>query len=125
MTEQLMYIADITCQGRIVSVLEGGYGRFSNTGELDRGSFAMCVKAHVGVLSGQCRRYADITDDEVTSPPRRAVEEDEADDERTRYCTCGTDGEDGSFMIECSNGNAAKAGSTLHVSAWTCPKRKR
>ena len=69
----------------------------------------MCVKAHVGVLSGQCRRYADITDDVESSPPRRKlVEDDDGDDERTRYCTCGTDGEDGSFMIECSNGKCCK-----------------
>jgi hypothetical protein len=110
MTEQLMYIADITCEGRIVSVLEGGYGRFSNSGSLDRVSFAMCVQAHVGVLAGQSRQYPDVTDDaaESSSPPRRRVENDEGDDERIRYCTCGTDGEDGSFMIECSNGKCCK-----------------
>ena len=58
-TKNLVKLANICCQGRIISVLEGGYGKWTkNTGddpkkmELNRDSFAKSVAAHVLALSG-------------------------------------------------------------------------
>eukprot|EP00939_MAST-03C_sp_MAST-3C-sp1_P001936 g1936.t1 len=106
LTEQIMYVADICCEGRVVSTLEGGYGRFSlKSNNIDRSSLAQCTAAHVGVLSGQCRKWKDIVDDPDDEDIMKDDNSSDSDDEKIRYCTCGTDGGDGGFMIECSNGS--------------------
>lgn len=56
-----MEVADICCQGRVISVLEGGYGTYaksSMTGQvesdndhrLDRSTFCDCALRHVSAL---------------------------------------------------------------------------
>ena len=50
---QIMEVADICCQGRVVSVLEGGYGRMpSSTNEnlLDKSIFSLCAAMHLSAL---------------------------------------------------------------------------
>ena len=73
-TSSLSRVADICCEGRIVSVLEGGYGRLASrrkskpTSEaeppmqdsLDRTSLARVCAAHVGTLAGLTRMYVDF-----------------------------------------------------------------
>jgi acetoin utilization deacetylase AcuC-like enzyme len=55
-TRKIMEIADICCHGRVVSVLEGGYGRSpvpSADGihtELDRALFAECAIRHLQAM---------------------------------------------------------------------------
>jgi acetoin utilization deacetylase AcuC-like enzyme len=51
-TRKILEIADICCQGRVVSVLEGGYGR-STPGaglELDRSNLAECALRHLHAM---------------------------------------------------------------------------
>ncbi|GKY98023.1 hypothetical protein MPSEU_000760400 [Mayamaea pseudoterrestris] len=53
-TRKILEVADICCQGRVVSVLEGGYGRSSNvpsagTG-LDRTMFSECAIRHLHAM---------------------------------------------------------------------------
>ena len=51
-TRKVLEIADICCQGRVVSVLEGGYGR-STPGpglELDRSNLAECATRHLQAM---------------------------------------------------------------------------
>lgn len=52
MTRELMGIANLCCDGRVVSVLEGGYGHYSRVVGIDRTSLARNVCAHVGALAG-------------------------------------------------------------------------
>jgi len=60
-TQKIIEIADICCQGRVVSVLEGGYGRTptpevspensdSKGSHLDRTAFAECAMQHIRAL---------------------------------------------------------------------------
>jgi SHAQKYF class myb-like DNA-binding protein len=54
-TRKILEIADICCQGRVVSVLEGGYGRTPSTvpgsdGGLDRALFADCAVRHLQAM---------------------------------------------------------------------------
>lgn len=52
-TRKVLEVADICCQGRVVSVLEGGYGRSlptSNTHELDRSNLAECAVRHLQAM---------------------------------------------------------------------------
>lgn len=55
-TRKVMEIADICCQGRVVSVLEGGYGRTpanSSPGDnvpLDKSAFSDCAVRHVHAM---------------------------------------------------------------------------
>ena len=64
LTEQLMRVANVVCEGKIVSVLEGGYGRLSSgnsaspdsskrqrVAKMDRELFVNCVLSHVKSLS--------------------------------------------------------------------------
>jgi len=58
-TRQICKVANVCCEGRVVSVLEGGYGSWvKNKGddpkrmELNRDGFAKCVSSHVLGLSG-------------------------------------------------------------------------
>ena len=60
-TEQLLGVAAICCPGRVVSVLEGGYGSFEPTKETESGwmvsraQLAENVGAHLSALAGvQC-----------------------------------------------------------------------
>jgi acetoin utilization deacetylase AcuC-like enzyme len=51
-TRKVLEVADICCQGRVVSVLEGGYGRSPPNGEaaLDRSNLAECAARHVHAM---------------------------------------------------------------------------
>ena len=52
-TQQIQEVASICCEGRIVSVLEGGYGRQQkrqNRLALDRKNFAKCVLSQIAAL---------------------------------------------------------------------------
>lgn len=55
-TRKVLEIADICCQGRVVSVLEGGYGRHPPTGNydptkpLDKSLFSECAMRHVHAM---------------------------------------------------------------------------
>lgn len=50
-TRKILEIADICCQGRVVSVLEGGYGRTPVMGTgLDRTLFAECAIRHLQAM---------------------------------------------------------------------------
>jgi acetoin utilization deacetylase AcuC-like enzyme len=48
-TRRILEIADICCQGRVVSVLEGGYGRSTRDG-LDRTGFGLAAIQHLHAL---------------------------------------------------------------------------
>ncbi len=47
-----MEVADICCQGRVVSVLEGGYGKPTNSGGdlLDKSMISECAMKHLQAL---------------------------------------------------------------------------
>jgi acetoin utilization deacetylase AcuC-like enzyme len=55
-TRKILEIADICCQGRVVSVLEGGYGRHTTTGvhdpaePLDKSLFSECAIRHAHAM---------------------------------------------------------------------------
>lgn len=51
-TRKILEIADICCQGRVVSVLEGGYGRTPTGGgeALDRSNLAECAARHLHAM---------------------------------------------------------------------------
>lgn len=55
-TRKVLEIADICCQGRVVSVLEGGYGRnpptgtFDPTQPLDKSLFSECAMRHIHAM---------------------------------------------------------------------------
>lgn len=52
-TRQILQVADICCNGRVVSVLEGGYGRPKRSSQekgLDRSMFAECAVRHLHAL---------------------------------------------------------------------------
>lgn len=52
-TRKILEIADICCQGRVVSVLEGGYGRTASgpdNASLDRTLFAECAVRHLHAM---------------------------------------------------------------------------
>jgi acetoin utilization deacetylase AcuC-like enzyme len=56
-TRKILEIADICCQGRVVSVLEGGYGRTPPSPllngirqDLDRGAFGECAVRHLHAM---------------------------------------------------------------------------
>jgi len=58
-TRKILEIADICCQGRVVSVLEGGYGRTppadasipdDGTNSLDKSAFSECAMRHVHAM---------------------------------------------------------------------------
>jgi acetoin utilization deacetylase AcuC-like enzyme len=55
-TRKIMEIADICCQGRVVSVLEGGYGTTPPAGSndpnepLDKSTFSECAMRHVHAM---------------------------------------------------------------------------
>jgi acetoin utilization deacetylase AcuC-like enzyme len=55
-TRKILEIADICCQGRVVSVLEGGYGRHPTTGvydptqPLDKSMFSECAIRHIHAM---------------------------------------------------------------------------
>lgn len=55
-TRKILEIADICCQGRVVSVLEGGYGRHTTTGAydptqpLDKSLFSECAVRHMHAM---------------------------------------------------------------------------
>ena len=56
MTEQIMGVANLCCDGKIVSVLEGGYGELKEQGGkwvFDREVLAANAAAHVRALSGR------------------------------------------------------------------------
>lgn len=58
-TEKLKRVATVCCRGRLVSVLEGGYGSMSTEKELsglELDGFAACAMAHVDALSSQSSR---------------------------------------------------------------------
>ena len=48
-----MEVADFCCQGRVVSVLEGGYGRNPSSPDeklLDKSIFSKCALMHISAL---------------------------------------------------------------------------
>lgn len=50
---QIMEVADICCHGRLVSVLEGGYGQPSESNPdslLDKSMISECARAHLQAL---------------------------------------------------------------------------
>ena len=52
-TRRILEVADICCQGRVVSVLEGGYGRTSadpDSSALDRTLFSECAIRHLHAM---------------------------------------------------------------------------
>ena len=52
-TQQIQEVASVCCQGKVISVLEGGYGRQQKKGNqlmLDRRNFARCVLSQVAAL---------------------------------------------------------------------------
>lgn len=52
-THQIMRVANLCCQGRLVSVLEGGYGKqVDGAPAIDRAPFAKAVAAHAFALAG-------------------------------------------------------------------------
>ena len=56
LTKEIQHVADICCEGRVVSVLEGGYGtqvheRKTGTWSFNREQFAANVASHVKVLT--------------------------------------------------------------------------
>ena len=52
-TQSVMQVADICCNGRVVSILEGGYGNHRRRSEpIDRSSLARVCAAHVCTLAG-------------------------------------------------------------------------
>ena len=57
-TRQLLRVANVCCPGRLVSVLEGGYGTLKETKDtqtgyaLDRDNLAENVGAHLSALAG-------------------------------------------------------------------------
>ena len=52
-TREIMQVANMTCSGRVVSVMEGGYGHYSRAHGIDRSSLARNVAAHVSALAGR------------------------------------------------------------------------
>ena len=52
LTEQLAAVANLTANGRVVSVLEGGYGKPMAAGGFDRSVLATNCQAHVAGLAG-------------------------------------------------------------------------
>ena len=52
LTEQLVAVANLTANGRVVSVLEGGYGKPMAAGGFDRSVLATNCQAHVAGLAG-------------------------------------------------------------------------
>jgi len=52
LTEQLVAVANLSANGRIVSVLEGGYGKPMEAGGFDRSVLATNCEAHVAGLAG-------------------------------------------------------------------------
>lgn len=52
LTEQLVTVANLTGNGRVVSVLEGGYGKPKEAGGFDRSLLATNCQAHVAGLAG-------------------------------------------------------------------------
>ena len=52
LTEQLVAVANLTANGRVVSVLEGGYGKPKAEGGFDRSVLATNCQAHVSGLAG-------------------------------------------------------------------------
>jgi acetoin utilization deacetylase AcuC-like enzyme len=52
LTEQLVTVANLTANGRVVSVLEGGYGKPMVAGGFDRSLLASNCQAHVAGLAG-------------------------------------------------------------------------
>ena len=52
LTEQLVTVANLTANGRVVSVLEGGYGKPMAAGGFDRSLLASNCQAHVAGLAG-------------------------------------------------------------------------
>lgn len=53
-TSKILEVADICCQGRVVSVLEGGYGRTPSSEDnpvLDKRVFAECASKHIQALT--------------------------------------------------------------------------
>lgn len=60
-TRKILEVADICCQGRVVSVLEGGYGRSAPNNEpgLDRSNLAECAVRHLHAMvdpyDSECR----------------------------------------------------------------------
>lgn len=65
---QIVEVADICCQGRIVSLLEGGYGKSpanlnsDNVATLDKSTFSQCALYHLRALIDPCdveKRYPD------------------------------------------------------------------
>lgn len=49
-TSKIQGIADMCCQGRLVSVLEGGYGHLTSDATLDRAPLGDAAVAHVRAL---------------------------------------------------------------------------
>ena len=55
-TRKVLEIADICCQGRVVSVLEGGYGRTpansvpGDNAPLDKSAFSECALRHIHAM---------------------------------------------------------------------------
>ena len=49
-TRKILEIGDICCQGRVVSVLEGGYGRSVDGTSLDRTQLGECALRHLHSL---------------------------------------------------------------------------
>lgn len=52
LTEQLVAVANLTANGRVVSVLEGGYGKPEPEGGFERSLLATSCQAHVAGLAG-------------------------------------------------------------------------
>ena len=50
-TSRIVAVANVCCDGRVVSVLEGGYGKRQKH-ELDRSDMSKCAAAHVAALVG-------------------------------------------------------------------------
>ena len=96
-TEEIMKVADICCEGRLVSVLEGGYGRYSGK-TIDRDSMAAMASAHIAVLSGVDNPCVDV------EPPGGRAPRFGKGGTRDTYCICQRRAHAEEFMIECSNG---------------------
>ena len=95
-TKEIMKVAEICCEGRLVSVLEGGYGRYAGK-TIDRDSMAAMASAHISVLSGVDNPCVDV------EPPGGAPRFGKGS-KRDTYCICQRRAHAEEFMIECSNG---------------------
>jgi acetoin utilization deacetylase AcuC-like enzyme len=80
-TNEIMNVANITCDGRVVSVLEGGYGQYVNnkpSDKFDRSSLGKNVAAHMRGLIGSIYLDGEGVEGNKEESKKRKV----------KYCIC-------------------------------------